>query len=152
MLHRIAHGESKHILTCPSQAFRQHPRYRVIPYDEQKGTQIKKADSAEAWLQRYEVDRRSIFIGSLPYGFDDLSYQLRELLGELGDVVDVHVIMKDSRDGREPNVFAFVEFERADMAALAVERLVRESAIIFTEQLLTRVIVWSPSLRPSGTG
>lgn len=108
-----------------TKAFRHHPRYRVIPYDEQKGTQVtSKPDAAEAWLNRYEVDRRSIFIGDLPYGLNDLEGSLREVLGELGDVVEVQIITRVRDDGREPYIFAFVEFTRPDMAAIAVERLV----------------------------
>lgn len=109
------------------QAFRNHHRYRVIAYDEQKGTQVtSKPDAAEAWLNRYEVDRRSIFIGDLPYGLEDLEGALREVLGELGDVVEVQIItrVRDREDVREPYIFAFVEFTRPDMATIAVERLV----------------------------
>jgi RNA recognition motif-containing protein len=95
-----------------------------MPYDEQKGTRISKPDAAERWLQRYEVDRRSIFIGGLPYGIDNMEDKLRDILGDLGDVVDVQVITRDSRDNRNPTVFAFAEFSRPDMASIAVDRLV----------------------------
>ncbi|KAK9777338.1 putative RRM domain-containing protein [Seiridium cardinale] len=104
-------------------AFRHHHRYRVNPYDEQKGSQVSKPDVAEVWLQRYEVNRRSIFIGDLPYGVGDLEAQLRDVLGEIGDVVNVTIVSRDPQNGRLPNVFAFVEFARPDMAAIAVERL-----------------------------
>ncbi|KAF7531708.1 hypothetical protein G7054_g8646 [Neopestalotiopsis clavispora] len=105
-------------------AFRHHPRYRVIPFDEQKGTQVTKLDPAELWLQRYEVDRRSIFIGDLPYGYPQLEQRLQNVLSQFGEVADIQLVSREPRgDGRTPTTFAFVEFGRPDMAATAVEGL-----------------------------
>ncbi|KAI1870840.1 uncharacterized protein JN550_004986 [Neoarthrinium moseri] len=103
-------------------AFRHHPLYRISPYDPKKLTSATKPNPDEVWLQRYEIDRRSIFIGDLPNNIDHLDAALREVLDEVGDVVDIQVVRKDSRDGR-PFVFAFAEFARPDMADIAVERL-----------------------------
>ncbi|KAH8661880.1 hypothetical protein BX600DRAFT_550747 [Xylariales sp. PMI_506] len=102
-------------------AYRHHPNYRVIPYDSKKSSQHSRADADEAWLQRYEVDRRSIFIGNLPYGDDRLEKKIREVAEDIGDVLNVQVIQKDGRHG--PSTFSFVEFARPDMADIALERL-----------------------------
>ncbi|KAI0153527.1 hypothetical protein BJ166DRAFT_616740 [Pestalotiopsis sp. NC0098] len=104
-------------------AFRNHVRYRVIPFDEQKGAQVTKLDPAEVWLQRYEVDRRSIFIGDLPFGLPRLEERLRDYLAEFGEIADMQMVSREPRDGRTPICFAFVEFARPDMAAIAVDRL-----------------------------
>ncbi|KAH6651792.1 hypothetical protein BKA67DRAFT_660579 [Truncatella angustata] len=105
------------------QAFKNHHEFRVITYDEHKNAQGPKPDPAMVWLNRYEVDRRSIFIGNLPNYVEDLSDQLRQLLDEVGDVVNLQLITRESRTGGDPHIFGFAEFTRPDMAALAVDRL-----------------------------
>ncbi|KAI0130098.1 hypothetical protein BJ170DRAFT_681568 [Xylariales sp. AK1849] len=105
-------------------AFRHHPTYRVISYDPKKSFRnSNKADADEAWLQRYEVDRRSVFIGGLPVDDDNLDAKIRELMEEIGDVLTVQVIRKDDRTGYGATVFSFIEFARPDMAEIAVDRL-----------------------------
>ncbi|MGB5809407.1 MAG: RNA-binding protein [Polyangiales bacterium] len=60
-----------------------------------------------------------IFVGNLDYATTD--EQLRELFGEIGEVVDVH-IPKDRETGR-PRGFAFVRFAAEEHAAQAVEQI-----------------------------
>lgn len=58
-------------------------------------------------------------MGNLDYGTTD--QELRELFGEIGEVVDVH-IPKDRETGR-PRGFAFVRFAAEEHAAQAVEQI-----------------------------
>lgn len=59
-----------------------------------------------------------IFVGNLNFGTTD--QELRELFGEIGEVVDVH-IPKDRESGR-PRGFAFIRFAAEEHAAQAVEK------------------------------
>ncbi|KAI0112859.1 hypothetical protein F4814DRAFT_449311 [Daldinia grandis] len=105
-------------------AYRHHPLYRVIAYDLKKSMQAPKVDPDEAWLQRYEIDRRSIYVGGLPIDDFDVEELLTRLAGEAGDVEKVQIVQKDGRTGRQaPIAFGFVEFARPDMADLAVKHL-----------------------------
>lgn len=80
------------------QAFRHDPQYRVVPYDLKKGTKAK-VDPDEAWLQRYEVDRRSIYVGNLPTDVDNLDERLTEIASTVGVVEKVRVVRKDAIRG-----------------------------------------------------
>ncbi|MGD8317967.1 MAG: RNA-binding protein [Myxococcales bacterium] len=60
-----------------------------------------------------------IFVGNLNFATTD--DELRQLFGEVGEVVDVH-IPKDRETGR-PRGFAFVRFASEDQAKQAVEQL-----------------------------
>ncbi|KAI1392215.1 uncharacterized protein F4822DRAFT_425426 [Hypoxylon trugodes] len=105
-------------------AYRHNPTYRVAAYDLKKTQQTPKMDPDEAWLQRYEVDRRSIYVGNLPVEEPDLERQLTQLAEEVGDVEKVQIVRKEAATGRPtPIAFGFVEFSRPDMADLAVKRL-----------------------------
>lgn len=64
-----------------------------------KVLQGPKIDADEAFMQQYEVDRRSIYIGNLPYNEAGLEDQIRALVDEMGDVVSVQVIQKEGRNG-----------------------------------------------------
>ncbi|RYP23688.1 hypothetical protein DL765_000984 [Monosporascus sp. GIB2] len=105
-------------------AFRHNPQYRVIAYDLKKALQANKPDSDEEWLQKYDVDRRSVFVGNLPTDMDDVGDVLRGIMAEVGDVKDVQVVQKESKSGRGRSiVFAFIEFARPDMAEVAIKRM-----------------------------
>ncbi|KAI1652583.1 hypothetical protein F4813DRAFT_400919 [Daldinia decipiens] len=105
-------------------AYRHHPLYRVIAYDLKKSMQAPKIDPDEAWLQRYEIDRRSVYVGGLPVDDFDVEELLTRLASEVGDVEKVQIVQKDGRTGRQaPIAFGFVEFARPDMADLAVKHL-----------------------------
>ena len=60
-----------------------------------------------------------IFIGNLDFGIAD--QELRELLSEVGEVVDVH--MPTDRETGRPRGFAFVRFATEEQAARAVETM-----------------------------
>lgn len=89
-----------------SQAYRNDPKLRVIPYDLKKAVPKVKINPDEAWLARYDVDRRSIFIGNLPGDEYEESSALEDLVTglveEFGEVKKVHVVRKDSTRGSLP--------------------------------------------------
>lgn len=60
-----------------------------------------------------------IFVGNLDFGVTD--QQLRDLLSEAGEIVDVH-IPTDRASGR-PRGFAFVRFASEEQAARAIETM-----------------------------
>ncbi len=64
------------------------------------------------------VISKKIFVGNLNFATTD--QELRELFGEVGEVMDVH-IPKDRESGR-PRGFAFVRFAEEDQAAAAIEQ------------------------------
>ena len=96
----------------------------------------------EAFLNQYEVDRRSVFIGSLPPHIteDDLV----DHFADIGPILDVQLVKKPvsgiGKQQREPfqvtdhpeidlskvasRVFAFIEFEQPNMPELAVQKFV----------------------------
>lgn len=51
-------------------------------------------------MQRYEIDRRSIYVANLPVEGDDVHLQLAELAREFGKVERVQVIRKEPRNGK----------------------------------------------------
>ncbi|KAI1370722.1 hypothetical protein F4677DRAFT_457660 [Hypoxylon crocopeplum] len=106
-------------------AYRRHPSYRVVAYDLKKPVSSAHVDPDMAWLRRYEVDRRSIFVGHLPADAPNPEELLTELASEVGEVAKVQVVRKDARiAGRfGPVTFGFVEFSRPDMADIAVREL-----------------------------
>ncbi|KAI2619714.1 hypothetical protein GGR54DRAFT_640039 [Hypoxylon sp. NC1633] len=105
-------------------AYRRHPAYRVVPYDLKRPKKTTKVDQDEAWLQKYEIDRRSIFVGNLPADETNLEDLLRSVAEEIGDVENVHVVRRDGRNGQHrPTAFGFVEFADPNMADVAVDSM-----------------------------
>ncbi|KAI0838091.1 hypothetical protein F5Y06DRAFT_287564 [Hypoxylon sp. FL0890] len=104
-------------------AYRRHPKYRVTAYDLKK-VMGPKVDRDEEWLKRYDMDRRTIFVGNLPAGEQKLEELLRGLVEDIGEVVHLKVVYKDSQPNRPYTVaFGFVEFCRPDLADVAVQNL-----------------------------
>lgn len=60
-----------------------------------------------------------LFVGSLPWAVDD--QQLKELFSEFGEVSYCKVII--DRDTNRSKGFGFVEFEDADAAKAAIDKL-----------------------------
>ncbi|MBL8121874.1 RNA-binding protein [Candidatus Saccharibacteria bacterium] len=60
-----------------------------------------------------------LFVGSLPWAVDDNS--LRDLFAEFGDVLSAKVIV--DRETNRSRGFGFVEFEDADAAKAAIDKL-----------------------------
>lgn len=58
-----------------------------------------KVDRDEEWLKRYDIDRRTIFVGNLPASEKNLEELLRNLVKEIGDVAHVKVVYKDAQPG-----------------------------------------------------
>ncbi|KAI0431791.1 hypothetical protein F5Y09DRAFT_354596 [Xylaria sp. FL1042] len=104
-------------------AYRYHEEYGVVAYD------LKKANPSQSnhysnYLARYEVDRRSIYVGNLPHNVENIEEVLRHAASKAGEVEKVQVIRKEPRnEGGRPTVFAFVEYARPDEALMAVDHL-----------------------------
>ncbi|KAI0403058.1 hypothetical protein F4802DRAFT_608259 [Xylaria palmicola] len=104
-------------------AYRYHEEYGVVAYD------LKKASSSQPnhyanYLARYEIDRRSIYVGNLPHNVENIEEILRHAASKAGMVEKVQIIRKEPRnEGGRPTVFAFVEYARPDEALVAVEHL-----------------------------
>ncbi|KAI0440272.1 hypothetical protein F4803DRAFT_577927 [Xylaria telfairii] len=104
-------------------AYRYHEEYGVVAYD------LKKANTSQTnhytnYLARYEIDRRSIYVGNLPHNVENIEEILRHAASKAGTVEKVQVIRKEPRnEGGRPTVFAFVEYARPDEALIAVDNL-----------------------------
>ncbi|KAI0530084.1 hypothetical protein GGR58DRAFT_518748 [Xylaria digitata] len=104
-------------------AYRYHEEYGVVAYD------LKKANPSQTnhyanYLARYEVDRRSIYVGNLPHNVENIEEVLHHAASKAGTVEKVQVIRKEPRnEGGRPTVFAFVEYARPDEALVAVDHL-----------------------------
>ncbi|KAI8632654.1 hypothetical protein F5Y19DRAFT_471825 [Xylariaceae sp. FL1651] len=104
-------------------AYRHHEQYRIIAYDLKKTTQPRTVRK-DNYLQRYEVDRRSIYVGNLPNGVDNIEEILRVAASAAGTVDNIQMVEKPARnEGGRPTIFAFVEYERPDEAIHAVDCL-----------------------------
>lgn len=105
------------------------------PFDYKKNNIVSRNVADEAFLNQYEVDRRSVFVGGLPVDIEEAD--LRDFLGDCGDILNVKIVHRQnnqrksrirevkwsisSRARAELRVFAFVEFSRPDMPDAAVE-------------------------------
>ncbi|KAK8040443.1 hypothetical protein PG991_000231 [Apiospora marii] len=107
-------------------SFRHHAIYRVVSHDVHRSRRShpEAEPDRQSYERRSQVDRRSIFIGNLPEDVDGLDREVRSLAGEIGNVVNVQVIRKEGRPGYGVNVFAFVEYARPEVAAMAADDLV----------------------------
>ncbi|KAJ8125176.1 hypothetical protein O1611_g8465 [Lasiodiplodia mahajangana] len=104
-------------------AYRYHEEYGVVAYDLKKANPSQNNHYAN-YLARYEVDRRSIYVGNLPHNVENIEDILRHAASQAGNVEKVQIIRKEPRnDGGRPTVFAFVEYARPDEALVAVDRL-----------------------------
>lgn len=113
----------------------------VAPQKSPKTASITKADAdSHTFLERYEVDRRSIFVGNLPMGVSE--YDVAALFDQFGRILNVHLMAQPSKHpgmststlidiGRANNhqeggqyTFAFVEFTNLDSAQRAAVQMV----------------------------
>lgn len=99
-------------------------------------------DVDEAFLNQYEVDRRSVFVGGLsPHVTED---ELMKLFADIGPILDIQLVKKPtagmSKHSEEyflarlnpvadyfvsaTRVFAFIEFRQPTMPELAVQKFV----------------------------
>jgi len=86
-----------------------------------RGAGLKSRERAARELKpgKKEAIQTKLFVGNL--SFDTSSEQLRELFGEVGEVVSVTV--PTDRDTGRSRGFAFVELSTAEQAAAATEKL-----------------------------
>jgi polyadenylate-binding protein len=70
-----------------------------MAYDPKKASQASKVEADEAWLQRYDTDRRSIYIGDLPTNVENMESSVRDIVDNIGDVVEVQVVRKATQVG-----------------------------------------------------
>ncbi|KAI2632771.1 hypothetical protein GGS21DRAFT_544195 [Xylaria nigripes] len=104
-------------------AYRYNEELGVVAYDLKK-VNPNQINHYANYLARYEVDRRSIYVGNLPHNVENIEEVLRHAASAAGNVEAVQVIRKEPRnENGRPTVFAFVEYERPDQALDAVERL-----------------------------
>ncbi|KAK2734135.1 RNA recognition domain-containing protein [Colletotrichum kahawae] len=100
-------------------AFRLNRVYHVEAYDFKKAMQARSRNPERMWLDTYDRDRRSVFIGDLPLDFTESD--IRILMEDVGSVVSVQVKRLDyHREG--PKLIAFVEFTNPTVPEMAIER------------------------------
>lgn len=102
-----------------SQRYKSDFTHRVIAWDPRKANPFATAD--EAFLERYEKDRNSVFVAGLPWEVTE--EQLRGVMEQSGDVVQATVVQR----GR--GSIGFVEFSRPDMPNIAIQQWVCISTI-----------------------
>ncbi|KAI9641076.1 hypothetical protein NHQ30_010504 [Ciborinia camelliae] len=96
-------------------AFRNHDLYKLQPIaglaaPAQQSQPAAEVDSNKAYLARYDVDRRSIFVGNLPLGTSE--QQIRGLFEHYGEIQDISLRENASKfEPEEKFAFAFVEFK-----------------------------------------
>ncbi|KAI0204227.1 hypothetical protein F4808DRAFT_475686 [Astrocystis sublimbata] len=104
-------------------AYRYHEEYGVVAYDLKKSN-VPQNNHYAGYLARYEIDRRSIYVGNLPHNVENIEEVLKHVADKWGTVEKIQVIRKEPRnEGGRPTVFAFVEYARPDEALIAVEKL-----------------------------
>lgn len=74
------------------QAFRHNEEFRVDAFDLKKNMHANRNDVDEAFLNQYEVDRRSVFIGSLPQHITE--DDLMDLFADIGPILDIQLVKK----------------------------------------------------------
>ncbi|KAF9872186.1 RNA recognition domain-containing protein [Colletotrichum karsti] len=100
-------------------AFRQNKCYHVEAFDFKKAMQNRSRHPDRQFLDNYDRDRRSIFIGDLPLSISE--DDIRVLMEDVGSVVAVQIKRLDyHRDG--PRLIAFVEFTNVTIPEMAIER------------------------------
>lgn len=82
-----------------SQAFRDQDKYRLEQLNALDQTPVRRSAAncssvASQYLQRYDVDRRSVFVGNLPQGIT--RGDLKEIFCAHGDIIEVEVISRES--------------------------------------------------------
>ncbi|RDW63853.1 hypothetical protein BP5796_10355 [Coleophoma crateriformis] len=115
-------------LAC--QTFSNHPHYAmrlVAPHKSPKTASIARADAeSRVFLEKYEVDRRSVFVGNLPGGVS--GYDIGGLFSEFGSIRNVQVMDQPSKHPEGGQyLFAFVEFTTVESAQRATSNMDRRS-------------------------
>ncbi|XMA14794.1 hypothetical protein WAI453_007585 [Rhynchosporium graminicola] len=94
------------------QAFRNHSEYKMQCMANMNSRSPAKSNPADrTYLDTYEVDKRSIFIGNL--STDVTEDELREIFSPFGPIVHISLHKADSTiDVNQKHCFAFIEFEQ----------------------------------------
>ncbi len=100
--------------------------------------------------RKKDAIQTKLFVGNL--SFDTTSEQLRELFGEMGEVVSVTV--PTDRDSGRPRGFAFVELSTGEQAAAATAKLngYELGGRLLRVNEATERPSGGPSFRPGGFG
>ncbi|KXX82619.1 Multicopy suppressor of sporulation protein msa1 [Madurella mycetomatis] len=96
-------------------AARGKDKYNIDAFDTLKKS---RSNSDEEFLRKYDVDRRSVFVGGLPYDME--KDEMIAYFSEVGEVVNVDLIKRTNFDGSASRPFGFVEFTRADVPDKAI--------------------------------
>ncbi|KAK1768759.1 hypothetical protein QBC33DRAFT_568434 [Phialemonium atrogriseum] len=100
-------------------AFQTHEEYRVVAaFDPADKSKLRPKNSNEAFMARYDIDRRSVFVDGLTaeLGKDELM----ALFEEVGQVLDCQIIHKTISSGTR--IYGFVEYAQIDMPERAVKK------------------------------
>ncbi|GAB1312151.1 Multicopy suppressor of sporulation protein msa1 [Madurella fahalii] len=97
-------------------AVREKDKYNIEAFDTRKKS---RSDSDEEFLRKYDVDRRSVFVGGLPYDME--KDEMIAFFSEVGEVANVDLIKRINFDGSASRPFGFVEFTRADVPDKAIK-------------------------------
>ncbi|KAI0995772.1 hypothetical protein K3495_g12408 [Podosphaera aphanis] len=94
------------------QAFRNHAVYKMISLfhlGSPRNDRNQSDPARRAYLDTYEIDRRSIFVGNLPPDINEL--EVKDLFSKFGDIIHVAIHKSESVvDPCSKHCFAFVEF------------------------------------------
>ncbi|RKF72283.1 putative rna recognition domain-containing protein [Golovinomyces cichoracearum] len=107
------------------QAFRNHAVYRMISLfhlGSPRGDRSQSDPARRAYLETYEVDRRSVFVGNLPTEISEL--EVKEIFLKFGDIINIAVHKNESTvDPSSKHCFAFVEFAYQPSVEKAIPEL-----------------------------
>ncbi|CCC08780.1 unnamed protein product [Sordaria macrospora k-hell] len=101
---------------------KQNPEYRIVPYDEQKGSITPPRDPNKEFLKQYEIDRQTLYVAHLPRDIDEA--ELGELFSQAGTVRKCTIVRKDGHSyyGARQQFYAFVEYENIGEPDEAIRR------------------------------
>ncbi|KAL1861503.1 hypothetical protein VTK73DRAFT_7062 [Phialemonium thermophilum] len=99
--------------------FRTSPEYCVHSYDPVKRAPVVTISPVRLWLDRYDADRRSVFVGGLPQ--DITEEQIRAHFEGLGEINEIQVLQRNNAYGFRS--FAFVEYKEFSSTEEAIKVL-----------------------------
>ncbi|RKF63924.1 Polyadenylate-binding protein, cytoplasmic and nuclear [Erysiphe neolycopersici] len=107
------------------QAFRNHAIYNMIRLFHLGASQHDRGQSDpthRAYLDTYEVDRCSIFVGNLPSEINDL--EVKDIFSKYGDIINITTYKNESNfDPFSKHCFAFVQFTSQSSVNTAITEL-----------------------------
>ncbi|SPQ19718.1 ade77c36-9680-474a-84be-1a322862978e [Thermothielavioides terrestris] len=102
-------------------AVRQYDRFCIDAFDLKKNAFVSRANPDEEFLRKYDVDRRSVFVGNV--SVDSEKEEIADFFSAVGKVLEVTLIKRANHHGVLIRAFAFVEFARADTPDHAIKHL-----------------------------